>query len=365
MDDVRHPEPASEADQNLGSRLDTVDAPPRGRGRAFILLAVVLAVLGGGGFYAWYGSRNLESTDDAFIDAHVSQVSPQIGGRVVALLVADNQQVRAGQELLTIDPRDMQVRLDQAIANRAQAAAQLAQANATLGIRRADLGQAQANIEVAQADLYQAQHDLERYRSINPRAITRQLLDNATATQRSATARLQANRQAAIGMQAQIVAAQAAVDASAAALRTGDANVADARLQLSYTHITAPAPGRVTRRTVELGNYVAPGQALLAIVQPGMWVTANFKETQLTDMRPGQQVRIYVDAFPRAKLTGHVDSFQTGTGSVFSALPAENATGNYVKVVQRLPVKILFNGDDATRLNLAPGMSVTPSVTVR
>jgi membrane fusion protein (multidrug efflux system) len=116
---------------------------------------------------------------------------------------------------------------------------------------------------------------------------------------------------------------------------------------------------------VELGNYVAPGQALLAIVQPGMWVTANFKETQLTDMRPGQQVRIYVDAFPRAKLTGHVDSFQTGTGSVFSALPAENATGNYVKVVQRLPVKILFNGDDATRLNLAPGMSVTPSVTVR
>ena len=358
MDDVRHPEPAS--------RLDSIDAPPgRGKTRSFLMLALVLGGLGAGGTYYWLSQRHFESTDDAFVDGHVSQVAPQVAGRVVALLVADNQVVAAGQELVTIDPRDMAVRLDQAVANRAQAAAQLAQARATLGIRRADLGQAQANVTVAQADLYQAQRDLARYQAINPRAITRQLLDNAIAAQRSAAAKLDASRQAAVGMQAQIVAAQAAIDAAVAALRTGDANVADARLQLSYTHIVAPAPGRVTRRTVELGNYVMPGQALLAIVQPGMWVTANFKETQLGDMRPGQPVRIYLDAFPAVKLSGHVDSFQTGTGSMFSALPAENATGNYVKVVQRLPVKILFDGADAARMPLAPGMSVIPTVTVR
>jgi membrane fusion protein (multidrug efflux system) len=358
VDDVRHPEPAS--------RLDSIDAPPgRGKTRSFLMLALVLGGLGAGGTYYWLSQRHFESTDDAFVDGHVSQVAPQIAGRVVALLVADNQVVAAGQELVTIDPRDMAVRLDQAVANRAQAAAQLAQARATLGIRRADLGQAQANVTVAQADLYQAQRDLARYQAINPRAITRQLLDNAIAAQRSAAAKLDASRQAAVGMQAQIVAAQAAIDAAVAALRTGDANVADARLQLSYTHIVAPAPGRVTRRTVELGNYVMPGQALLAIVQPGMWVTANFKETQLGDMRPGQPVRIYLDAFPAVKLSGHVDSFQTGTGSMFSALPAENATGNYVKVVQRLPVKILFDGADAARMPLAPGMSVIPTVTVR
>ena len=358
MDDVRHPEPAS--------RLDSVDAPPRrGKAASFLGLALVLTALAGGGVYYWLSQLHFESTDDAFIDGHVSQVSPQIAGRVVALLVADNQLVAAGQELVTIDPRDMQVRLDQALANRAQAAAQLAQAWATLGIRRSDLGQAQAQVTVAQADLYQAQHDLSRYEAINPRAITRQLLDNATASQRSTAAKLEASRQAVAGMQAQIVAAQAAVDAAMAAVHTGDANVADARLQLSYTHVVAPAPGRVTRRTVEVGNYISPGQSLLAIVQPGMWVTANFKETQLAQMCPGQPVRIYMDAFPDAALHGHVDSFQTGTGSVFSALPAENATGNYVKVVQRLPVKILFDGPEAARWPLAPGLSVTPSVTVR
>ncbi len=127
--------------------------------------------------------------------------------------------------------------------------------------------------------------------------------------------------------------------------------------------MVAPAPGYVTRRTVELGNYVSPGQALLAIVQPGLWVTANFKETQLTHMRPGQQVRIYVDTFPDVKLTGHVDSLQNGTGAVFSALPTENATGNYVKVVQRLPVKILL--DSTANLPLAPGMSVTARVELK
>jgi membrane fusion protein (multidrug efflux system) len=158
--------------------------------------------------------------------------------------------------------------------------------------------------------------------------------------------------------------AAAQIASAGAALRTAQANVDNAKLQLSYTNVVAPAAGRVTRRTVELGNYINPGQALLAIVQPGFWVTANFKETQLTRMCPGQPVSIRIDAFPNAHLSGHVDSLQTGTGAIFATLPTENATGNYVKVVQRLPVKILFDGDEANHLLLAPGMSATPRVNV-
>ena len=358
MDDVRHPDATRAA--------EPVDAPPqRGKRWAFLALLLVFAVLGGGGLLAWQQSRGVESTDDAFIDGHISQVSPQVGGRVMALLVTDNQLVQAGQRLLEIDPRDWQMRLQQQVAQRAQAAAELEQARATLDIRRADQGQSQAQIAVGEADLYQAQRDLARYTAISPHAITRQILDNATAAARSAAARLQASRQAAIGAAAQVEAAKAAVGASQAALLLADTGIANARLQLSYTQVLAPAPGRITRRTVELGNYVNPGQSLLAIVQPGLWITANFKETQLARIRPGQKVAIDIDAFPSAGLSGHVDSLQTGTGAVFSALPVENATGNYVKVVQRLPVKIEFDGDAASRLPLAPGMSVSPHVTVR
>ncbi len=358
MDDVRQPEPVS--------RQDTPDNPPkRGKTLAFTLLFLALAAGAVYGGTVWLASLHTESTDDAFVDAHVSQVASQIGGRVQAILVRDNELVSVGQTLVTIDPRDMQVRVDQSTANLAQANAQLAQSRATLAIRRADLGQAQANVVVAEADLFQAQRDMARYRAINPRAITRQSLDNADAAQRSATAKLEAQRQAVNGMKAQITAAEAAVDAAQASVETAQADLANAKLQLSYTRIVAPTAGRITHRTVELGNYISPGQALLAIVQPDVWVTANFKETQLTDMRPGQSVKLYIDAFPKAHLTGHVDSLQTGTGSVFSALPVENATGNYVKVVQRLPVKILFDGDDAQNLLLAPGMSVTPTVNVR
>jgi membrane fusion protein, multidrug efflux system len=364
MDDVRHPDlPAADSAQEGSSREIGQDAPPkRGRATAFFALGLAIALLGGSGVMYWLSVRGTESTDDAAIDGHVSQVAPQVAGRVVAILIDDNQVVSQGQVLVRIDPRDFQVRLDQAVGQRAQAAAQVAQARATLGVRRADVGQAEANIQVAEADLTQAQQDLTRYRSINPNAITRQQLDNATAAQRSAAARVEANRQAAESLRAQLAVAEAQVTAAEAVLQTDDANVAGEQLQLSYTTVVAPAAGRVTRRTVEVGNFVNMGQPLLAIVQPGLWVTANFKETQLTQMRPGQHVRIYVDAFPDATLNGHVDSLQKGTGSVFSALPVENATGNYVKVVQRLPVKILFDGGDAAKLPLAPGMSVVPRV---
>ncbi len=341
------------------------DAPPRrGKKVVFLILGLVLAAAVVACVLYYLSARHLESTDDAFIDGHVSQISPQIGGRVSALLVRDNQMVQAGQILLRIDPRDMQVKLEQALAQQAQTAAQLAQVRATLAVRQTDLGQAEANIRASDADLLQAQQDLARYRAINPRAITRQQLDTATAGARSAAARRDANRQAAAGMRAQIEVTRAQIEAQAASLRVDAAQVDNARLQLSYTDVVAPTAGRVTRRTVELGNYVNPGQALMAIVPPHFWVTANFKETQLTDMHTGQKVRVHVDAFPAHDLAAHVDSLQTGTGAIFSALPVENATGNYVKVTQRLPVKIEFD-DDVGGLALAPGMSVTPTVTVR
>ena len=342
------------------------DAPPqKGRGAAFAVLLLVFAACGGAGYMYWLDARHYESTDDAFIDGHVSQVAPQISGRVIAVLVGDNQVVQPGQKLLLIDPREAQVRVEQAEAELAQARAQLAVAEATLAVRGADLAQASANIRAAEADASQAQSDDARYRAINPRAISRQQVDNANAALRGARARLEANQHAAGSMKAQLAVAAAQRDAAAAVVRGDEANLATAKLQLSYTTVVAPAAGRVTKRTVELGNYVTPGQALLAIVQPGLWVTANFKETQLTDMRPGQLVHIHVDAFPDQTLEGHVDSLQSGTGAVFSALPAENATGNYVKVVQRLPVKITLDGETAGTLPLAPGMSVTPRVAVR
>jgi membrane fusion protein, multidrug efflux system len=381
MDDVRPPEPVAEdravserasqraADDKAANErveaAEAADAPPaRGRTRAFVALFLILAGLGGWGIYTWLQTRGTQSTDDAFVDGHISQVSPQIGGRVVAILVQDNAVVSAGQELLRIDPRDFQVRLEQTEAQADQAAAELAQARATLAVRQTDVGQAEASIREADATLLQAQQDLKRYRAINPRAVTRQTIDSATANQHTAQARLEASREAAAGMHAQIQVARAQIASAGAALHTAQANVDNAKLQLSYTHVLAPAPGRITRRTVELGNYINPGQALLAIVQPGFWVTANFKETQLTHMCPGQKVTLRIDAFPDADLSGHVDSLQTGTGAIFATLPTENATGNYVKVVQRLPVKILFDGDAASHLLIAPGMSVRPRVNV-
>jgi membrane fusion protein (multidrug efflux system) len=358
-------EPQNESQEDAQESPQDAARRRRRRRIAIIGALIVAAVLATAGVLYWLHARHYESTDDAFIDGHITQMAPQVSGRVVALLVDDNQHVTAGQPLLRIDPRDFQVKLDQARARRGNAEAQLRQAEAQVGLQRASVDQARANVRVTEAELVQAQQDSSRYHAIDQRAITRQQLDNATATVRSAQARLDANRQAVEAAEAQVKSAEAQVQAAQASLVEAEANVADAELQLSYTNIVAPAAGRITRRTVELGNYVNPGQAMLAIVQDSMWVTANFKETQLADMKQGQEVGLAIDAFPGKTYRGRVDSFQTGSGSAFSSLPAENATGNYVKVVQRVPVKIVFDDDRVRDLRIAPGLSVVPSVTVR
>ena len=327
---------------------------------------IVLGVLVAFATIYYLHSRHFENTDDAFINGHMSQVSAQVGAKVTALAVEDNQFVAKDQVLIQLDPRDYQIKLDQAVAQRAQAAAQLLQAQAGLLQQQASVDQAVAQVHVAEADLGQQQTDLARYRGIDPKAITRQQLDTSLAQTKSAAARLDANKQAVAGMQAQVESQKAQIAAAAANVQAADSTVANANLQLSYTKVRAPEAGWVTKRTVEVGNYVNPGQSLLAVVPPNFWVTANFKETQLADMRKGQPVHVTIDACSGMDFAAKVDSFQNGTGAVFSSLPAENATGNYVKVVQRLPAKIVFDApvpEDKCRLAL--GMSASPRVTVR
>jgi membrane fusion protein (multidrug efflux system) len=362
-DNGRNPEPQLIDDDDED---DEKPPTPRWKKRLFwsagLLAAAIILI---GGLLYWLDARQYVSTDDAFIDAYISQVSSQIGGRVTNIAIADNQKVTSGQLLLELDPRDFQVKLEQARAQRAQAAAGVEQAKAALIQLQAAVDQAQANVRVSEAEFSQARSDAARYHGIDAQAVSRQSVDNANNTVKSAEAKVDANRQAVAAAQANVQAQQAQIDSALANLKAADVAVDNAQLQLSYTHIVAPRDGQIAKRTVNLGDYVSPGQSLLAVVGEDRWITANFKETQLAGMRIGSHVDIDVDACPDQALDGRVDSFQPGSGSVFSALPAENATGNYVKVVQRLPVKITINHRDAVRCQLSPGMSVTPSVKVR
>ena len=280
------------------------------------------------------------------------------------LLVQDNQQVKTGDVLLELDPRDYQARVDQARASLAQAQAAFVQAQSQITVQQANVDQAQAQAQVEEANLNQSQQDLARYQALDPRAIARQTVQNTNQGVRAGQARVTAAQQAVNAARAQVKAAQAQAESAKAQIGQAHAQLDTALLNLSYCRIKAAVDGRVTQRTVDVGNYVSPNQALLAVVPGEVWVTANFKETQLAHMQVGQKVSIHVDAFG-VSLDGHVNSFQRGSGTVFSTLPAENATGNYVKVVQRLPVKITFDGEPWEQYQLAPGLSVEPRVTVR
>jgi len=327
--------------------------------------AVAALVIIGIGVLWWLDASKYASTSDARIAGYVVQMAPQVSGRVTKLLFADNEHVAAGQVLLEIDPRDYQARLDQALAQAGTAQSQVAQARAQLLVRQADLDQARANVTVAEADLAQAQKDYDRFRRINPAAVSQQQRDQADTALRSATAKVASAKQAVEGARAQIETAKAQVTSAEAGVKQAEATVASARLQLSYTTLAAPVAGRVAHRTVDVGDVVQPGQALFALVQDELWVEADFKETELAGMRPGQPATITVDSVPGTTFHGRVDSFQPGTGAQFSALPAENATGNWVKVVQRVPVKIVFDGTEYQKHFLAPGMSAEPSVRLR
>ena len=327
---------------------------------AVVLLAVVL-----GGVWWWLSTRNIVSTNDAQIDGYITRLAPEVSGRVTKLLITDNEHVTAGQKLLKIDPQEYQVKLQQAQARKAKAAAQAVQARAQVVVQQAAVDQAQAKLRVAQAARVKAQQTYSRDQSLEPHGVSQQQVDNAVAALHSAQARQDAARQAIAAAKAQVKAAKARVQQAQAAEEQAKADIAAAKLQLSYCTIDAPVSGTIAHRTVAAGDYVHPGQALFAIVQDKVWITANFKETQLASMKVGDPVQISVDAVPSVTFHGKVQGFQHGTGSVFSVLPAENATGNYVKVVQRVPVKIVFDDKRVKHYRLFPGMSVEPSVHVR
>lgn len=340
--------------------------PPRAHKKKWKLIAVgaVLLIAAVVVYYLLFIAP-YESTDDAFIENHVTLISPRVSGPVVRLLVDDNQKVKTGDLLVEIDPNDYEVSLAQARAALAVAQAELDQARAQTVVDEAVAAQQQAAVAAADAESQRAAADMERYQSVETRAVSRSQFDLAQAQQRSTAADLEVARNRAKAAAAQVALSRTQVQSATARVQQAEANARQAELNLSYTRIVAPIDGRVTRRTVEQGAYLQTGQALLALVPEQVWVVANFKETQLTYMRPGQPATMSIDAYPQKTFKGKVDSLQSGTGARFSLIPPENAVGNYVKVVQRVPVKLVFDGPLPPELDIAPGLSVVPTVKVK
>lgn len=355
------------ADENTSNR----DEKPKTRWPLIILaIVVVAAIIGGIGY--WLLTRNEETTDDAYTDGNAIAYAAKVSGYVTQLNIDDNTHVHAGDLLLKIDPRDYTTARDQARANLSLARAQLSSAQVDLAIARvrvpATLEQAQAQLQQARANQAQAERDYRRQHAVDPRATTQTNIDQATAqmeTTRAAVASAQAQVHVADLVQQNIQAAEDTVHEREAAVAQAEANLAQSEVNLSYTSLIAPADGYITRRNVDLGTFIQAGQQVFYIVTPQVWVTANFKETQLARMQPGQHVSMEVDAYPNLRLQGHVDSIQEGSGARFSAFPAENATGNFVKIVRRVPVKIVIDSGLDHRHGLPLGISVEPTVTLR
>ncbi|MFB2564431.1 HlyD family secretion protein [Rhizobium sp. IMFF44] len=326
-----------------------------------VLLALIVAA-----WFVWkIYFHPYESTDDAFVDARSFSVAAKVSGYVAEVPVTDNQSVKAGDVILRIDPRDYQIALDQANgqvevakASVDSAGAQIEAASAAVDVARAQQNSATAALQFAQQESNR-QQQLVKTGSGSVQAV------------QQATATLQQDQASLAQMQANIISAQknkavaeAQKSSALASLKQAQAQAEEAQQNLSYTTITAAQPGRIVRLAGAKGQYVEAGQAISTFVPDEVWITANFKETQLTDMRPGQPVDITIDAYPNHTLHGKVASVQPGSGTAFSLLPAENATGNYVKVTQRVPVKIIVDRWPAD-VAIGPGMSVVPTVTVR
>jgi membrane fusion protein, multidrug efflux system len=407
--------------ERIGSGPRTAEpAPPlprtRGRGRALLILLLVGIALATAGFLYWRYAQTYESTDDAQVDGHLNSISPRIAGTITAVYFDEDQFVKAGDLLAEIDPRDFQVTLSQAQAEVAQKQAEVEVTNPNVPIvsqssqtnietSRADVATAEAAVAWAERDYLAAQgrlreaeandlkarDDLTRYKAlVDKDEIARQVYDQAGAGASGAAAAVDTARAAAEASQklvdqrrAQLEQAQSrfseaganaphqlAISRANVLAKQADAQVAktrleQARLNVSYTKVYAPVSGVISKRSVEVGNHVQAGQQLFLVSQiDDLWVTADFKETQLAHIHPGQRVSISVDAFGN-RLTGYVESMPGATGAIMSLLPPENATGNYVKVVQRLPVRIRFDKNQQGLDRLRPGMSVVPKVMLK
>lgn len=354
---------------------DSDDAPKKpsifSKPLFWIILVIVVAAIAIGGTLYYLDARQYETTDDAFVDAHIVRISPKVAGTLKSVADIDNRHVEAGRLLAIIEPAGPEAQVQEATANVQQAQAQFEQARAQVIAAQASRDQAAAQARAPLATAAKAQQDLARYESllrIDPAAVAAQQLDAARATARSAAADAAAARQQVASAAANIAVARRQVAAAQAVIEARRASVRQANVTLGDNRLVAPVSGQVVNRQVNVGSYVGPGTQLMAIVPDHIWVTANFKETQLQLMTIGRPVEIKVDAYPDVKFKGHVDSIQRGAGQAFALLPPQNATGNYVKVVQRVPVRIEFdrkNGPDPRKYPLGPGMSVVPTVKVR
>jgi membrane fusion protein (multidrug efflux system) len=347
---------------------EAASAKPRSK-KPLIILGAVVVIAAIVAFIVWFVHRNQVSTDDAYTDGNVITMAPKVSGYVVELLIDDNSRVRKGELLLRIDPQDFRTARAAALSQLALAKAQLKTAETALRIARvqypAQLVSAEAQRQSAAAILAQAQASYARQHEVDRRATTQENIDTSTSQQLSSSANLKsAQAQVAIAdlVPEQIQQALNAVAEKTAQVQQSESQLEQADLNLSYTEIRSPSDGFVTQRSVQRGTYLTAGQTMFLIVTPDVWVTANFKESQIGRMRPGDAVDLEVDAYSGFRLQGHVQSIQYGSGSRFSAFPAENATGNFVKIVQRVPVKIVIDrGLDPNR-PLPLGLSVAPVV---
>ncbi len=362
-------------------------ATPAGkkRGPVFYLVAFVV----GAAAVVWtiqfvLHAYHYEATDDAYINGHVHQISPQAAGAVTAVLVDDNQSVKQGQPLARIDPLEYEIGSHRAQANLAQARAEEGRARAAIDAAKAQVTQLQAQVGQAEAEVIRAQAQFDiagqnfgrntRLYSSDTRAIaradvdqTKSTLDASQAQVNAMKANLEGARSNVTASEAQVESAEAQLAAAQAIVAANEAAVHDAERELSYATISAPVDGRIGNKNVETGNRVQVGQALFALVQPDLWVLANFKETQLAHMQDGQRVDMTIDGVAGHDFTGRVDSISPATGAQFALLPADNATGNFTKVVQRVPVKIVFDAESVRGFEnrLRPGLSVVVNVRVR
>jgi membrane fusion protein, multidrug efflux system len=357
----RRPQPAPQQDK-------PADKPRRGWLRRHPVLApvglVALLLAAAAGYLYWDDAAHYEWTDDAFIAARQFSIAPQVPGYVVAVPVTDNEHVVAGQVIARIDPRNYQVALEQAGAQVAAAQAIVHSIDAQMDVQLAQINANQAQVDQAQANLNLAQVTWGRDKPlVNQGWATAQQGTIDVQTLKAQQAAVENSRAALQLAQRQMETLKAQRASDEANVKQAEAQRDQAQLNLSYTTVVADQPGRIVQLSAGVGEYASTGTALSMFVPDDIWVWANYKETQLDHMRPGQPATIEIDAYPDHDFRGHVASVQPGSGTAFSLLPAENATGNYVKIVQRVPVKIIMD-DPPTDVALGPGMSVDPTVRV-
>ncbi len=358
----------NQAEQKVLSAVPAAPVKPANRRVLAVVAIVALAAIAAGG-RMWYRGYYFVETDNAYVSGHVHPVSARISGVVTKVLIDDNQLVKEGDVIAELDPFDQHVKVEQIQAQIATAEQQVAQADAQIAQVQAQASAATAQVAQSEAQLVRAKQDADRYGQLynkQMKAVSKAELDAAVAGRASAVADVAARKDSVSAARAQIVAANSARDVLKAQVTVLRVQLKDAEQQLAYNRILAPVSGRIGKRTIEVGQRVQPGQQLTAIVQENVWVTANFKETQLADLRPGQNVKVTIDAIPGKTLVGQVDSFSPASGAQFALLPADNATGNFTKIVQRVPVKITFKPEDVKALSgrLVPGMSALAEVAV-